>query len=313
MFFTSLSQAQGRLPQKSNRLLEYFAQATTFKEELVVLYHLLARAPSRGIEVLSIPFRNGLDRTPYRGIFILQGYIELVTSYYKGASYKGSNNIIYRFMPPKVGKVLITFLQAVVPFLDILKELQAQELGQALLKPPYQIQELRPKLATLEDRDDFKARGARAQDLSSRGESSKGKGSQDRESQDKEGGSRSASRAPSLGQPFKHQKRKQAPSYSNIDRFQDTNRLKRVIRREQIKRVKVVVTPSQQRQVFPAILKAYSQDQTTIKMLDRLYNNKHRAAQQEQSSYTKSIKEGIYKVRTNKNPFSTFSNQQRFL
>lgn len=52
----------------------------------------------------------------YRGIFIEEGLIRIVTSYYKGYNITGSTKIIYRYLPKEVSELLVYYLWLVLPF-----------------------------------------------------------------------------------------------------------------------------------------------------------------------------------------------------
>ena len=73
----------------------------------------MARAP----ELLSLQYCNSPE-TGLRNLFVENGNLFFVTYYYKGYSIKGSTKIIYRYLPRKVGELLIYYLWLVYPFIS---------------------------------------------------------------------------------------------------------------------------------------------------------------------------------------------------
>ena len=85
--------------------------------------HMSAGALSRGTELISIPYRNNSSSRVHRGIFIHNGLVEIVCDYHKGAS-SGVNKIIHRFVPQEVGQLIVLYLWAVGPFVEMLQSVR---------------------------------------------------------------------------------------------------------------------------------------------------------------------------------------------
>jgi hypothetical protein len=148
-FFEPISDAVRRwedIPWKPHGIWEYFERVKTFKEELIVLYHLSAGAPGRGPEVMSIPFKNDPDGLVHRGIFVHDGMVELVSEYHKGAGSSGKGKVVHRFVAREVGEIVVMFLWAVEPFVQMLQTVQKRQSGREnFIADGYQMWEIRPE------------------------------------------------------------------------------------------------------------------------------------------------------------------------
>lgn len=100
----------------------YFAKVEAFLERMLLLIHITSSQPARGTELISLQYSNNMYGH-HRGIFIDEGLIGTVTSYYKGYNVTGSTKIIHRFLPREVSELLVYYLWLVLPFwqqLDVL-------------------------------------------------------------------------------------------------------------------------------------------------------------------------------------------------
>jgi hypothetical protein len=121
-FFTNCRDAKWR--QQAAK--EYLVQADAFLERLLLLIHITGGQPARGTELLSLqPYntQHGL----WRSIFIENGLVSFVTSYYKGYSVSGSTRIIHRYLPKDVSRLLVYYLCLVQPFCEQLRILALDE------------------------------------------------------------------------------------------------------------------------------------------------------------------------------------------
>jgi len=71
----------------------------------LILVHLTAGGPGRLKEVLSIRRRNG--DIAIRNVFIDNRMVSLVVRYVKGLSKTISRSIVIRFLPKRVGRLLV--------------------------------------------------------------------------------------------------------------------------------------------------------------------------------------------------------------
>jgi hypothetical protein len=55
-------------------------------------------------------YKNGQDSRAQRGVFLNDGIVEMVISYYKGFSFSKKVKIIHRYLPQEVGKLVVFFL-----------------------------------------------------------------------------------------------------------------------------------------------------------------------------------------------------------
>ena len=100
---------------KSSALQAYRDLLDSFLERLLLVIHLTAGQPARATELLTIRHCNG-QLGSLRNIFIERGLIGTVTTYHKGYSTTGSTKIIHRYLPMEVSKVVVYYLQLVLPF-----------------------------------------------------------------------------------------------------------------------------------------------------------------------------------------------------
>lgn len=71
----------------------------------MILVHLTAGRPGRSKEVLSMRRRN--RDMAMRNVFIDNGMVSLVVRYMKGLSKTMSRSIVIRFLPERVGRLLV--------------------------------------------------------------------------------------------------------------------------------------------------------------------------------------------------------------
>ena len=77
--------------------------------------HLTGGAPARVPELLSIQHVN-TDNNGRRNIFIEDGLVVFVTAYHKGFYASNDVKIIHRYLPRKVGELVMWYLWLVLPF-----------------------------------------------------------------------------------------------------------------------------------------------------------------------------------------------------
>jgi superfamily II DNA helicase RecQ len=306
------------MPWKATGWLEYFDRVKEFKELLIVATHLTAGAPGRGPEVMSIAYQNDPDGRVHRGIFVHDGLVELVVDYHKGASASNRPKIIHRFVPQEVGELVIMFLWAVQPFVEIFQTIQADRMGRKdFVAGGYQMWEIKPEPEYRGEGDEGDEEDSTSEEEGGEGEDEESgeeeeeeeeEGEQSRpqeiSSEESEGEDRVAIQAP-------RGKQRQVEC-SNVDGFWDTDRLKRVMRRVWKSSIGTSISPAQWRQLFPAILRMHSADPVIHTLLDSVYLGKKPEAIQEQSGHTRFTEERMYGLRTDENPFSTQGEQARF-
>lgn len=106
----------------------------------------------------------------------------------------------------------------------------------------------------------------------------------------------------------------------NIDGFQGTDRVRRVIAKETFSRIGVKITTAIQRQVYPVIQREFTKDKEIVESLDSIYNPGRRNTkednkqdyQEEQSGHSKRIEQMIYGVLLSESPSYTQSDKEGF-
>lgn len=107
-------------------------QVRKFKENLFALVHLTAGAPARGSEITSILCKNGKNSISQRGVYIHGGQVTFVTTYHKGYSKSLKVKTIHRFVPCKVGELVVYFLSLARPFIADVQRVQCDVKGRTL-------------------------------------------------------------------------------------------------------------------------------------------------------------------------------------
>ena len=98
---------------------EFGRKLKYWKECLLILVHLTAGGPSRSKEVLSIRRRNG-DMV-IRNVFVDDGMVSLVVGYVKGLSKSMKGSTVMRFLPERVGRLLVWYLWLLCPFVELMQ------------------------------------------------------------------------------------------------------------------------------------------------------------------------------------------------
>ena len=110
----------------TGKMTEYIHWNDRFLELLALLIYMTSGLPPRRDELLSSTWRNW--ETP-RNIYISNGLVVIITSYHK-AQWRVGSRPVARFLPPKVGFLLVQYLILVFPFLRFLYS--------CMQKPPHQ-------------------------------------------------------------------------------------------------------------------------------------------------------------------------------
>jgi hypothetical protein len=100
----------------------YMDRVVEFREKLAVLMHISGGQPARGPEILSVRHSNTVQGG-HRNVFIEDGMVVFVTRYHKGYNVSGDVKIIHRYLPRKVGELVVWYLWLVLPFQQRLEAL----------------------------------------------------------------------------------------------------------------------------------------------------------------------------------------------
>ena len=104
----------GHIYFNSKAVFKYISEMETFLEYLLILVHLTSGQPARGTELTTIRYRNALQNL--RNIYIEDGQVMVVTEVHKSQAIMDVPRVISRFLPSRVGQLLVTYLADVLPF-----------------------------------------------------------------------------------------------------------------------------------------------------------------------------------------------------
>ncbi|KAH0551515.1 hypothetical protein GP486_007269 [Trichoglossum hirsutum] len=107
---------------KYKQVNDYMDKISLFIERLLILIHMTAGQPARAKELLSLRYCN-TEKGGHRCIFIENGLIAIVTFYDKGYNIRGTEKIIYRYLPQEVGELLLLYIWLVLPIRQQLQKL----------------------------------------------------------------------------------------------------------------------------------------------------------------------------------------------
>ena len=94
----------------------YRKQVTKFLEMLIVLVQMTWGQPARGEEVTGLRLVNGINRD--RNVFIIDGQVVLVSQYHKSQAHFDSPKVIPRFLPDRVGQLMVAYIVYIRPLTD---------------------------------------------------------------------------------------------------------------------------------------------------------------------------------------------------
>lgn len=103
---------------KSKQVKRYLRQVDRFLELLMVCVHVTSGQPGRGSEITTMRHRNGVLQD--RNIFVADGQVMTVVRYHKSQSQWDKPKIVPRFLPPRLGQVMVVYLAYLQPFQEYL-------------------------------------------------------------------------------------------------------------------------------------------------------------------------------------------------
>ncbi len=95
---------------------KYRLHLQQFLATLFILIHT-DDVPARGVEILPIRCENAPEAP--RNVFVHDGQVMIVTAYHKSQAITGQQKVIARFLSRRVGRLLITYLTEVRPFVTL--------------------------------------------------------------------------------------------------------------------------------------------------------------------------------------------------
>jgi superfamily II DNA helicase RecQ len=111
---------QGAFTWKAKGIRKYEWAVEKFLEHLLILIHITGGQPGRGTEITTLKYANSMGAL--RNVFIYDGQVMLVTEYHKSVTITDQLKVIPRFLPERVGKMLIIYLAYVLPFRQLLDQ-----------------------------------------------------------------------------------------------------------------------------------------------------------------------------------------------
>ena len=93
---------------------EYLRQLDCFLALLLGCVHIESGQPARGSEIVTMRHRNGLLQD--RNVFVVDGAVMTVVRYHKSQSQWDKPKVVPRFLPPRLGQVMVLYLSYLQPF-----------------------------------------------------------------------------------------------------------------------------------------------------------------------------------------------------
>ena len=107
-------------PPKPQGVQEYELAVKKFLEYMLILIHIAGGQPARGTEITSIRHANVMHAS--RNIFIMNGQVMVVTEYHKSQAVTDQPKVIPRFLPDRIGRLLVVYLADVLPFRQLITD-----------------------------------------------------------------------------------------------------------------------------------------------------------------------------------------------
>ncbi|KXJ85269.1 hypothetical protein Micbo1qcDRAFT_186716 [Microdochium bolleyi] len=101
--------------EKSQRWLHRLA---TLRSQLLLLTHIWGGQPGRGPEVTSVRYMDTKQLS--RSVYVFDGQVMLVTDRDKAKSIRGYGRKVARFLPDRIGRLLIVYIAWLIPFEEML-------------------------------------------------------------------------------------------------------------------------------------------------------------------------------------------------
>jgi len=87
-------------------------------EYLLILIRITGGQPGRRTEITTLRYENAMQSM--RNIFVKEGRVMIVTEYHKSMAVTDQVKVIPRFLPERVGKLLVVCLADVLPFRQLM-------------------------------------------------------------------------------------------------------------------------------------------------------------------------------------------------
>ena len=222
------TQQLARVLQQDSAVSKYIRNIRQFKEILFVLVYLSSSGPSRRTEIILIQCENSADSVGYCSVFVESSLLSFTTNYYKGYSFKKRVIVVHCYVPSEVSKLVVYFLGLGRPFINTL-----QRLHNGVTKHTSFLQE--PKL-----------------------EKQQGNNNNNYNNKDERGDSNSSVSGDSNNKT--EQVSQQKLKLSNLDSYQSTDCIRRVLRKQTFSYIGAALGTSLWRHSYPAIYQELAKD-----------------------------------------------------
>jgi superfamily II DNA or RNA helicase len=108
----------GGIQFKPRAVAKYKRKVKQLMEQLLILVHITGGQPARGTEIAILRHFNAQQNM--RNVYIQDGRVIIVTRYHKAQALTGQLRVIPRFLPTRVGQLLVAYLADVLPFVQLL-------------------------------------------------------------------------------------------------------------------------------------------------------------------------------------------------
>ncbi|KAK4205950.1 hypothetical protein QBC37DRAFT_462707, partial [Rhypophila decipiens] len=105
---------------KQKQAHRWLHRLRAFREALMVLVHVWGGQPGRGPELLTM--RHSDSWQLIRNVFVLEGQVMLVTERDKSKAIRDNGRKVARFLPDRIGKMLVAYIIWLLPFEEALCE-----------------------------------------------------------------------------------------------------------------------------------------------------------------------------------------------
>jgi hypothetical protein len=101
---------------KWKQIRRYNQAVDRWLELILLLCHITGGQPIRAEEMLGLRLANGISRD--RNVFIVDGQVMLVSHYHKSMAHFDSPKVIPRFLPERIGQLLVMYMVYIRPLTD---------------------------------------------------------------------------------------------------------------------------------------------------------------------------------------------------
>ena len=105
------------------KIEEWLERVDRLRALMLTCVHITGGQPARGPEILSVRHSSSGDGEG-RNIFIEDGMVVLVTRYHKGYNISGDVKVIHRYLPRRVGALMVWYIWLILPAVEALERIR---------------------------------------------------------------------------------------------------------------------------------------------------------------------------------------------